>query len=330
MSLTKGRVAYAPIIYETAMEYWLKQQQAFWLHTEINLRADEQDWHTRLTDAEKALIGQTLKGFTQVEIVVNDYWRRVAQWFPHPEIAMMAAAFSNMETIHTRAYAYLNDTLGLTDFSAFLHEPATKAKIDNLIDTKATDLESRAKSLAVFSGFAEGVSLFSSFAILMNFSRFNKLKGVGQIVAFSVKDESLHAEAGSWLFRTLISEYPKIWTDDFKKEIYEAARVAVKLEDDFIDKAFESGVIEGLDPHDLKSFIRYRANTRLLDLGLKTNWKTLDKASVERVSSWFSMFTSGVEHQDFFAGQPASYSRGTVDFNNIFEDDNESNAKDNT
>lgn len=321
MSLTKGRLVYAPIVYEQALDYWLKQQQAFWLHTEINMSADVMDWNTKLTEAEKSLIGQTLKSFTQVEVIVGDYWRKVAQWFPHPEICMMASAFSNMETIHTRAYAYLNDTLGLTDFAAFLQDPASKAKIDNLIDTRATDLASRAKSLAVFSGFAEGVSLFSSFAILMNFSRFNKLKGVGQIVAFSVKDESLHAEAGSWLFKTLMKENPKLWEDDqFKKDIYEAARVAVKLEDDFIDKAFEAGVVEGLTAQDLKSFIRHRANTRLLDLGLKTNWKTLDKESVEKVSSWFTMMTAGVEHQDFFAAQPASYARGTVDFTNIFEE----------
>lgn len=328
MSLTKGRLAYAPIVYDQAMDYWLKQQQAFWLHTEINMGSDVMDWNTKLTESEKNLIGQTLKGFTQVEVTVNDYWRRVAQWFPHPEVAMMASAFSNMETIHTRAYAYLNDTLGLTDFQAFLHDPATKAKIDNLIDTKGTDLESKAKSLAVFSGFAEGVSLFSSFAILMNFSRFNKLKGVGQIVAFSVKDESLHAEAGSWLFRTLMKENPKLWVDDFKKDIYEAARVAVKLEDDFIDKAFEMGAAEGLDPRDLKNFIRHRANTRLLDLGLKTNYKNLDKESVEKVSSWFTMMTAGVHHTDFFAMQVTDYSRGAVDFSNVFEEANENIKQD--
>lgn len=320
MGLVDGRLVYAPIIYEQAMNYWLKQQQAFWLHTEINMSSDLMDWETKLTQAEKNLVGQVLKGFTQVEVVVSDYWRRVSEWFPHPEISMMAAAFSNMESIHTRAYAYLNDTLGLTDYSAFLQDPASKAKIDNLIDTKDKDLMARAKSLAVFSGFAEGVSLFSSFAILMNFSRFNKLKGVGQIVAFSVKDESLHAEAGSWLFRTLIKENPDLWVDDFKKDIYEAARIAVKLEDDFIDKAFELGPVEGLNPQDLKNFIRHRANTRLSDLGLKTNWKTLDKDSVERVSSWFTLMTAGVEHQDFFAAQPAAYSRGTVDFSKIFED----------
>ena len=320
MGLTEGRLVYAPIIYEQALDYWLKQQQAFWLHTEINMSSDVMDWNTKLTEAEKNLIGQTLKGFTQVEVVVGDYWRKVAQWFPHPEICMMASAFSNMETIHTRAYAYLNDTLGLTDFAAFLQDPASKAKIDNLINTTATDLISKAKSLAVFSGFAEGVSLFSSFAILMNFSRFNKLKGVGQIVAFSVKDESLHAEAGSWLFRALVKENPAVFdNDDFRKDIYDAARIAVKLEDDFIDKAFEMGAVEGLTAHDLKNFIRYRANTRLLDLGLKTNWKALDKESVSRVSSWFTMMTAGVEHQDFFAAQPSSYSRGTVDFSNIFE-----------
>ena len=126
---------------------------------------------------------------------------------------MMAGAFGSFEGIHTIGYAFLNDTLGLKDYDAFLAEPTAKAKIDRLVDINAKEAsrEDIAKSLAVFSGFVEGVSLFSSFAILFNFSRFNKLKGVGQIISWSVRDESLHSQAGCWLFREYIKENHFEW-----------------------------------------------------------------------------------------------------------------------
>jgi ribonucleoside-diphosphate reductase beta chain len=151
----------------------------------------------------------------------------------------------------------------------------------------------------------------------MNFSRFNKLKGVGQIVAFSVKDESLHSEAGCWLFRQFMQEYPQLWDNELRKDIYDAARAAVKLEDAFIDKVFEQGDIPGIEAADLKQFIRHRANTKLGDLGLVSNWKHVRKDALERMS-WFDYMTAGTEHADFFAGRVTSYSRGVVDFNDIW------------
>lgn len=318
--ITDRRTIFAPFEYPKAYDYWLRQHQAHWLHTEVNMNSDVQDWNLHLTDSERNVIGNILKGFTQMEVIVNDYWaRRVSKWFPKPEINMMATAFGDMETIHAKAYAYLNESLGLDNFAAFLDEPTAKAKIDNLISQKGTSKRDIAKSLAVFSGFAEGVQLFSSFAILMHFQRKNKLKGVGQIVGFSVKDESLHSEGGCWLFRQFISENPHLWDDELKAEIVDAARAVVALEDNFIDKVFEMGDIEDLDPKDLKQYIRARTNTKLNDLGLSTNWKNVDQDALERLS-WFDYTTSGVEHQDFFAGRNTGYSTGVVDFSRIFEE----------
>ncbi|MEM4379613.1 MAG: ribonucleotide-diphosphate reductase subunit beta [Thermoplasmatales archaeon] len=320
----KRREVFAPFEYEEAYNYWLKQQNAHWLHTEVSMATDIQDWRFNLSESEKSVVGNTLKGFTQTEVIINDYWAtKITRWFPKPELAMMSSAFSNMETIHMKAYAYLNESLGLTDFSAFMQEPTAKAKIDNLIETKGNSKADIAKSLAVFSGFAEGVQLFSSFAILMNFSRFNKLKGVGQIVAFSVRDESLHSEAGCWLFRKFIEENPEIWTDELKKEIYDAARTVVSLEDSFIDRVFELGEIEGLNPQDLKNYIRARTNTKLNDLGLKNNWKNVDKESVYRITEWFDFMTVGVQHTDFFALRVVDYSKGLINWDNMYEKENE-------
>lgn len=318
MSLLSSRPTYKPFMYNKAYTYWETQQQAHWLHTEISMASDLNDYKTLLTPNEKNVIGQILKGFTQSEIFIGDYWsNRVAKWFKHPEIQMMANTFAAFESIHAVSYAYLNDTLGLDDYSAFLHDKTTKAKIDRLIATPGKSLEDIALSLAVFSAFNEGVNLFSSFAVLMNFQRYNKMKGLGQIIAFSVRDESLHSDAGCWLFRTLIEENPDLWTDDFKRKLYDAARLTVELEDAFIDKVFELGDIEGLTKDEMKSYIRYRANTKLQDIGLKSNWKNVNKDHIKSME-WFEYIVSGVEHQDFFAGRVTSYAKGSLDWSKIF------------
>lgn len=193
MGLLDKRLIVLPFEYPIAFDYWTKQQQSHWLPSEVQLGSDVLDWTTRLTESEKEVVGRTLKGFTQIEVIVQDYWStKVRRWFKKPEIQMTAAAFANMEGIHQQAYSYLQETLGMTDFAAFLHEPAAKAKIDRVMQTVGKSKEEIALSLAVFSAFTEGVNLFSSFAILMSFSRRNTLKGIGQIVAWSVRDESLH------------------------------------------------------------------------------------------------------------------------------------------
>lgn len=309
-NIFKKRFIYSPFEYEKAYEYWLKQQQAHWLHTEIVMSSDIADWKFNFTPQEKNIIGTTLKGFTQTELIVNEYWsQKVAQIFQKPEIVMMSIAFANMETVHTKAYAYLNESLGIEELEEFLEEPVVKARMDRLLEIKYKTKEEIIRSLAVFSAFTEGVSLFSSFAILLSFSRFNKLKGVGQIIEWSVRDESLHSEAGCWLFRTAVSENPELFTDELKKDIYDAARMTYQIEENFINKTFELGDVEGLSAYDLKEFIKHRINVKLGDLGLKTEYNNIDKEALHRME-WFDYMTIGISHTDFFSTRVTDYSKG--------------------
>jgi ribonucleoside-diphosphate reductase beta chain len=318
VDITKQRQVYKPFEYDKAEEFWLKQQQAHWLHSEVSMASDIQDFKQNLTASERNVVANVLKLFTQTEVVVNEYWgSKVCRWFPKPEIVMMASTFASFEGIHQAAYSYLNDSLGLQDYDAFLHDDTMSKKISVLTETKGRSKPEIAKSLAVFSAFAEGVALFSSFAILMSFARRNLLKGVGQIVAWSSRDEGLHSDAGCWLFRQLISENKDVFDDELKATIYQAARDCVALEDSYIDKVFELGPIDGLDPRDLKEYIRYRANIKLGDLGMKMNWKNLDSTRVSNLD-WFSIIAAGVEHQDFFAGKVTQYSKANQDFTTIW------------
>jgi ribonucleoside-diphosphate reductase beta chain len=314
-SIIKPRMVYKPFEYQEAADYWLKQQQAHWLHTEVPMMSDLTDWNSNLNKTEKNIIGSILKGFAQTETVVNDYWSGlVTKWFRKPEIIMMATTFGAFETIHAEAYSLLNETLGLDNFDEFLEDEATMAKIQNLMDARdsfqgETDWHEVAKSLAIFSAFTEGVNLFSSFAVLLSFKMRNKLKGVGQIVEWSIRDESLHSEAGCWLFRTLVKENPKLKTKELEAAINEAALLSLKLELDFINKVYELGDLEGCSKYDLEHFIKNRVNTKLGDLGYKSIISNVDMTAVERMK-WFDHLSAGKQHTDFFANRVTNYSKG--------------------
>ena len=325
MSLLEERVVYKPFEYPKAYDYWLKQQQAHWLHTEVPMAQDVTDWKSNMKDHEKNIIGGILKGFAQTETIVNDYWSTlVTKWFRKPEIIMMGTTLGSSETIHAEAYSLLNEQLGLDNFAEFLEDETTMAKIESLMNVRdnhdgTANWHDRAKSLAIFSAFTEGVNLFSSFAVLLSFKMRNKLKGVGQIVEWSVRDESLHSEAGCWLFRTLMEENPRFKTKKLVKEIEESAHLALKLEFDFIDKIFEMGDLENLSKDELKNFIKHRVNTKMGDLGLEPIIPAaeIDKGALKTMK-WFDAVIAGKQHTDFFANRVTNYSKGHLDWSSAF------------
>ena len=315
--ITDIRNYYKPFEYQTAFDFYKDQHRAHWLADEVPLASDLNDWKLKLNESEKNLIGNILKSFAQTEVHVNDYWStKVSVWFPKPEIQAMARVFADFESIHAEAYARLNEELGLDDFKAFLEDEVSKAKIDRLVETPGETIEDRAVSLAIFSAFTEGVNLFSSFAILMSFQLRNLMKGTGQIVEWSVRDESLHSKAGCWLFRTLLEEQPELNNDETREKVVEACELSVQLEFDFIDKAFEMGDIEGLTKEQLKNFIKARANEKMIELSYKPIYNDIDPNLLKQIE-WFGHLTSGKTHQDFFAGRVTSYSKSTADWDDL-------------
>ena len=322
MGLFDERVAYKPFEYpEYYTEGWLKQAQAFWLHTEISMQSDIKDWNEKLNEKEKNAVGNILLGFAQTECAVSDYWtQKVVSWFPKHEIRQMAMMFGSQETVHAVAYSYLNETLKLEDYEAFLHEPATAERFDNLVAYNGSDTTGIAKSLAVFSAFAEGVSLYSAFAVLYSFQLRNLLKGIGQQMKWSVRDESLHSKMGCKLFRDMCYEDKSLLLN-CRNDVLKAAETMIELEEKYIDKMFEMGDIEGIKSYDLKQFIRKRTNEKLVELGYIDlgSYFAFEKDAADNLS-WFYHLTGGVTHTDFFAIRPTDYSKANEgeDFGDIW------------
>ncbi|MDH3229831.1 MAG: ribonucleotide-diphosphate reductase subunit beta [Alphaproteobacteria bacterium] len=310
MSLLDADHIYKPFRYPWAYDAWLTQQRIHWLPEEVPLADDVKDWRNKLTDAERNLLTQIFRFFTQADVEVNNcYMRHYAQVFKPTEVQMMLAAFSNIETVHIAAYSHLLDTIGMpeTEYRAFLKYKAMKDKYDYMQQWSVDSRADIARTLAVFGGFTEGLQLFASFAMLLNFPRFNKMKGMGQIVTWSVRDETLHTNSAIRLFHTFIEENPDLWTDVLQRDLAVACATIVDHEDAFIDLAFELGGVEGLTAEEVKSYIRYIADRRLMQLGLPAIYEMGGNPL-----PWLDEILNGVEHTNFFENRATEYSRAST------------------
>ena len=302
-------VGYKPFRYPWAYDFWKRQQQIHWMPEEVPLGEDCKDWAARLNDRERNLLTQIFRFFTQSDVEVNDnYLERYTQVFKPTEVKMMLASFSNMETIHIAAYALLLETIGMpeSEFSAFMELEALKAKHDYMKQFGVGSHADIARTLAMFGGFTEGLQLFASFAMLMNFPRFNKMKGMGQIVSWSVRDESLHCEGIVKLYHAFKAETGAV-TKSVADDIVDCCKTVVSLEDRFIDLAFDAGEVQGMTPDDIKAYIRFIADWRLRQLALPTVYGV-----TENPLPWLQSLLSGVEHANFFEARSTEYSKAAT------------------
>ncbi len=310
--LTDERRSFKPFNYPWAYDAWLKHEQSHWLHTEVPMLEDVKDWKKRLTAEEKQFLTHIFRFFTQGDIdVAGGYVNNYLPYFPQPEVRMMLLGFAAREALHVAAYSHLIETLGLpeTMYNEFLAYEEMRAKHDYILDLSKqnTTKENTAKHIAVFSAFTEGMQLFSSFIMLLNFPRHGKMKGMGQIVTWSIVDETMHAENMMKMFKTYISENQEIWNDELKSSIYTIAERMVELEDKFIDLAFGINEMEGLTKEDVKKYIRYIADRRLIGLGMKGIFKVK-----RNPLPWVEEMINAPTHTNFFENRATDYAKGAL------------------
>ena len=301
---------YKPFRYPWCYDAWLTQQRIHWLPEEVPLGDDVRDWQKNLTPEEKNLLTHIFRFFTQADVEVNNcYLRHYTTVFKPTEVLMMMTSFASMETVHIAAYSHLLDTIGMpeTEYSAFLKYKEMKDKYDYMQGFNVNSKRDIAKTVAVFSAFTEGLQLFASFAILLNFPRQNKMKGMGQIVTWSVRDETLHCNSMIRLFNEFIKENPEIWDEELKKEIYDACKTIISHEDAFIDLAFQMGPLKDLTAEQIKQYIRWIGNRRLQQLNLKPIYDVKTNPL-----TWLDTMLNAVEHMNFFEGRATEYSKAST------------------
>lgn len=324
MSLFTPRTTYKPFDHPWAFEYYQLSEKMHWLPQEVQLQKDVRDW-SKATPEERNFITQIFRFFTQGDTdVAAGYYDKFIPLFQKPELRMMMGSFAAREAVHMEAYSLLLDTLGLpeAEYSAFM-EYEEMAKKHQYLDRVHPELElsrdgivdgfllkETARTLAVYPAFTEGLQLFSSFIMLLSFTRpeaGGRFTGMGEIIEWSIKDESLHVEGMLKLFEEFIHENPTIWTDDFRGELYQIARDMVALEDAFVDLAFAMGGIPALSADEVKQYVRYLADRRLLQLGLKPNYGVRSNPL-----PWVDEVLNSVVHTNFFEGRATEYAKGAL------------------
>ncbi len=324
MSIFTKRNYWKPFDYPWAYDYFKRMRELHWMPAEVVLDEDVRDWKSKLNDFERALLTQAFRFFVQADInVAEGYANHYMKAFPKPEFKALFWSIGDSEANHIDSYSQLIDTVGMpeTEYQAFSEYKEMQDKHDYLFienDTapsgrKWSKKEKLALNIAKFSAFGEGVQLFSSFAILLSFKNRNLMKGMGTIVEWSIRDETLHVEVMTRIFRTVVQENPELWNDDLKKAIYQMARDMVKLEDRFIDIVFGMGEVEGITAKDVKTYIRAVTDRRLNQLGLKSNYHAKNPLD------WIAPLISAQTHTNFFEGRSTEYIKGGIlDWENAF------------
>lgn len=310
LKLTDERQYFKPFSYPWAYDAWLKHEQSHWIHTEVPMLEDVKDWKKRLTSEEKTFLTNIFRFFTQGDIdVAGGYVSNYLPYFPQPEVRMMLCGFAAREALHVAAYSHLIETLGMPEstYNEFMQYEEMRAKHDFFAQIAGQNAQTIAQQIAAFSAFTEGMQLFSSFIMLLNFPRHGKMKGMGQIITWSIVDETMHAESMIKVFRTFIEENRDIWNDELKSEIYKIAEKMVELEDKFIDLAFSIGPMEGLNGDDVKRYIRYIADRRLISLGLKGIFKVK-----KNPLPWVEEMVNAPIHTNFFENRATDYAKGAL------------------
>ncbi len=310
--LTDSRDHFKPFSHDWAYDVWLKHEQSHWLMTEVPMLEDVKDWKKNLTKEEKQFLTQIFRFFTQSDLdVAGGYVENYLPHFKQPEIRMMLLGFAAREALHVAAYSHLIETLGMPDstYADFLEYKEMREKHEYFLElsSKNGTVESVATNIAAFSAFTEGMQLFSSFIMLLNFTRHGKMKGMGQIISWSIIDETMHAESMIKLFRTYIEENKEIWNDELKSEIYTIAKKMVELENKFIDLSFSTGGIVGLTAAEVKEYIRYIADRRLIGLGMKGIYKVK-----KNPLPWVEEMINSPIHTNFFENRSTDYAKGAI------------------
>lgn len=306
MSLLETSTAYKPFQYPSLVNRAIEHDKIHWGEWEASLMEDVNQWKSgKMSANEKEFIMQILRLFTQSDVVVGGSYVEV--FLPNiknNEARMMMMSFAQRESIHMRAYAFLNDTLGFpeSEYSAFLEYEEMSEKLEFMQDFDTSTKAGLAKALAQ-TVCNEGMSLFSAFVMLLNFQRVGKMKGMCEIVEWSIRDETMHVDGMTELFRIYLKENPEVVNDEFKLSVYEMYRTAVALEDKVIDLAFDMGSVEGITASEVKDYIRYIADRRLTNLGLKPNWDI-----AENPLPWLDWVLSGDSFKNFFEGRVTDYS----------------------
>lgn len=311
------RQHYKPFQFQSCYDAFVASEAMHWKASEVKMEEDQKDWAVNLTDNERQFLTQIFRFFIQADTEVCGYYNQLSMVLQVPEIAMMTGSFQNREAVHMEAYALLINSLNLpeSEFQAFLEYKAICDKFEtmhnfSLIKDVLTPYD-LLLSIAVFSAFVEGVQLFAAFAMLLNFQRHGKMKGMCQIVAWSVCDEAYHSKSMINLFHQLLKIFP-VSIQDLHRDIFDIATKMLSQEDLFVDSCFQNFTFADLESSDIKMYVRFMFQQKLNELGLINPSYQIVNAPEKNPLAWFDTIVFAPSHANFFEMRPIEYALSTM------------------
>lgn len=325
----RPREAYKPFEYPTAAEFGTAIHASFWVHTEYDYTPDVQDIKVNMTFAEALAAKRCMLAISQVEVKVKDFWGKVGDRFPKPEIQETGAVFADSEVRHSRAYSHGLEKLGLNhEFENLLKEPVFKKRQayikKAMAGAKSDDNCEYIKTLLFFTMFIENVSLFSQFFVLSQFNKEKRfLSGLSNAIAATALEENVHFLFGSYLIGVLRQEHPEYFTEELNQEVREMVQEALTAEIELLEWIFELGDFDYMHLSDVIEYVKKRFNRGLSECGFETMFEPLE-SSLDR-TSWFDVQIDASMHTDFLNKRTTNYTvkQHSYDEASMFDDEDD-------
>jgi ribonucleoside-diphosphate reductase beta chain len=308
------QIARKPNHYKWTEEFINAMHNGHWTDKEFNFQSDVQDFKVNMTDTEREMITRSLSAIAQIEVAVKTFWAKVGENLPHPSIIDLGYVMANIEVIHNNAYERLLEVL---EMEHIFEENLKLDIIQNRVKYLRKYLHKYYKdakkqyvySLILFTLYVENVSLFSQFYTINYFSRFkNLLKDTSQQVAYTSREELIHALVGIKLVNTIREEYPELFDDELIERIRSECVEAYNAECKIIDWSVNGYESEHLSADIVKNFLRNRFNDSLKQIGIAPVFEDVNKALLEK-TSWFDEDVLGTQMTDFFFARDTGYTK---------------------
>jgi len=292
-----------------------------WLPTEISMQKDIEQWKSKdvLTDDERSAFETVLGFFTTADsIAANNIVLGLYKHITSPECRLYLLRQGYEEAIHTHAYQYIVESLGMDEgkiFNMYKEIDAIYRK-DNMVlslnegifdkNFETGTLENDQKfleNLIVFSLVMEGIFFYSSFAVMFAFQRQGKMTGSAEQIQYIMRDESAHLNFGVNMINAIKEEQPELWTPEFQAHVVDLIRRAVGLEYEFATTVFPRGIF-GMNADGFKQYIEHIADRRLVSIGLESIY------NVDNPFPWMSEAVDLSKEKNFFETRVTEYKIG--------------------
>ncbi len=310
-----------PMRHKFAWEYYLRSNSNHWLPTEISMQLDVEMWKSKTAlSADERSAFETVLGFftTADSIAANNVVMGFYKHVTSPEVRMYLLRQAFEEAIHTHAYQYIVESLGMDQakiFNMYREVDSIYNKEEFILGfnegifdgnfrtgTFAAD-QKFLENWCVFSLIMEGIFFYSSFAVVLGFKRQNKLTGSAEQIEYIMRDESMHLNFGLEIIHAIIAEQPELWTPEFQAHIADLVRKAVALEYTFAKEVFPTGIF-GLNADGFKSYIEYIGDRRLERVGIPAQFGS------QNPFPWMSEVVDLAKKKNFFETRVTEYKTG--------------------